>query len=221
MLVGAGRVKSVGPLTEYQYDRLTDGKLRSMLWERMVGHSIRPDFSDGFILPYHEALERSRDGEEFDPSAVVALTPQDRFTEFSYATEHVGDDASIEALLSMRASLMKCKELFGAEIGKQDAWIDKEIGRLWRKRGPFPGMGMVLTSVGVPMGNFIARALGDHAGDDSSPWSVWFSSLDSPDRFLPATLAKCVDRTIAQSWKAMAPERRSFFELLSCVGPDP
>ena len=58
-----------------------------MLWERMVGHSIRPDFADGFLLPYHEALERSQDGEAFDPAAVVALTPEDRFTEFSYATE--------------------------------------------------------------------------------------------------------------------------------------
>ena len=217
VLVGVGRVKSVGPLTEYQYDGPTDGKLRSMLWERMVGHSIRPDFADGFLLPYHEALERCQDGEAFDPAAVVALTPEDRFTEFSYATEHVGDDSSIEALLSMRTSLMKCEELFGADIGKQEAWIDQEVGRLWRKRGPFPGMGVVLTANGVPMGNFIARGLGDHAGNDSSPWSVWFSALDSPDKYLPPALAKCVDRTIAQSWKAMPPERWAFFELLSRV----
>ena len=217
VLVGVGQVKSVGPLTEYQYDGPTDGKLRSMLWERMVGHSIRPDFADGFLLPYHEALERSQDGEAFDPAAVVALTPEDRFTEFSYATEHVGDDASIEALLSMRTSLMKCAELFGADIGKQEAWIDQEVGRLWRKRGAFPGMGVVLTANGVPMGNFIARGLGDHAGNDSSPWSVWFSALDSPDKYLPPALAKCVDRTIAQSWKAMPPERWAFFELLSRV----
>ena len=70
-LLGVGRVKSVGPLTEYRYDGSPDGKLRSILWERMMGHSIRPGFEDGFILPYHEALEKSHDGGAFDPAEVT------------------------------------------------------------------------------------------------------------------------------------------------------
>ena len=136
ILVGVGRVKSIGPLIEYRYDGSPAGKLRSLLWERMIGHSIRADFKDGFLMPYHEALDKSGDGEAFDPAEVVGFTPEERFTEFSYATEHVGDDAAIEALLSMRAALLRASELFGADVLKQEAWIDVELGRLWQKRGP-------------------------------------------------------------------------------------
>ena len=217
ILVGVGRVTSIGSLTEYLYDGPTEGKLRSMLWERMIGHSIRPDFADGFLMPYHEALEKSREGDAFDPIEVVAFAPEDRFTEFSYATEHVGDDAAIGALLSMRAALLKSAELFGANIQKQETWIDRELGRLWNKRGPFPGMGAVLYACGVRMGNFIARALDEHAGDDKSPWSVWFSLLDSPEDYLQPQLARYIDRTTALAWKSMPEERRAFLELLSRV----
>ena len=217
ILVGVGRVKYISPLTEYLYAGPPEGKHRSMLWERMVGHSIRPNFEDGFLLPYHEALEKSREGEAFDPAEVVAFAPEDRFTEFSYATEHVSDDAAIEALLSMRAALLRSAELFGADIRKQEVWIDRELGRLWQNRGPFPGMGAVLYACGISMGNFIARALSEHAGDDLSPWTVWFSLLDAPGDYLQPELARCIDRTTAMAWKRMTDERRAFLELLSRV----
>ena len=217
ILVGVGRVKYLGPLTEYLYDGPTKGKLRSMLWERMVGHSLRPDFSDGFLMPYHEAMEKSREGDAFDPAEAVAFAPEDRFTEFSYATEHVGDDAAIDALMSMRAALMKSSNLFGVDIQKQETWIDQELGRLWRKRGPFPGMGAVLYACGVPMGNFIARALGEHSNDDKSPWSVWYSLFKAPGDFLQPQLARYIDRTIAMAWQKMPRERRAFLELLSRI----
>ncbi len=217
ILVGVGRVKSIGPLTEYRYEGLTKGKLQSMLWERMIEHSIRPDFVDGFLMPYHEALEESRDGDAFDPAEVVAFAPEDRFTEFSYATEHVGDDAAIGSLLSMRAALLKSAELFGADIQRQETWIDAELGRLWRKRGPFPGMGAVLYACGVPLGNFIANALDEHVGNDRSPWAIWYSLLDSPGDFLQPQLARLIDGTTAMAWKSMPKERRAFLELLSRV----
>ena len=186
-----------------------------MTWERVVEHSIRPTFDDGFLLPYHEALARCEDGEAFDPAEVVAWAPEDRFTEFSYATEHVGDDAAIEALMAMRFSLLKCAELFGADIQKQEAWIDKELGRLWEKRGPFPGMGAVLSAMAVPLGNFIAKAVNDQLGDHQSPWELWFSLLDAPSDHLPPELAYHLGNTTVATWQRMGTERRAFLELLS------
>src|SRR5690606_13813199 len=85
VLIGAGRVLRLGPLTEDEYDGSPQGKIRSLLWERMVIHSVRPGFKDGFLLPYHEALAKSDEGRAFDPAEVVAFAPEDRFTEFSYA----------------------------------------------------------------------------------------------------------------------------------------
>ncbi|HEU0017395.1 MAG TPA: hypothetical protein VFQ31_03405, partial [Methyloceanibacter sp.] len=67
VLIGAGRVLKIGGLTEYEYDGSPEGKLRSLLWERMVTHSIRPGFQDGFLLPYHEALAKCDDGRAFPP----------------------------------------------------------------------------------------------------------------------------------------------------------
>ncbi len=217
ILVGVGRVKSIGAISEYRYDGSPNGKIRSVLWERMIGHSIRPRFEDGFLMPYQEALEKSRDGDAFDPASIVAFAPEDRFNEFSYATEHVSDDAAIEALMSMRAALGRAKALFGADVDRQDGWIDAELGRLWRNRGAFPGMGAVLSATGLPMGNFIARALSERARDDESPWRAWFACVDNPGGYLHPDLARRVDSSIAASWKRMPTERRAFLELLSRV----
>jgi hypothetical protein len=217
VIVGVGRVKSIGNLTEYEYDGNPDGKIRSLLWERMVVHSIRPGFDDGFLLPYHEALEKSDEGQAFDPADVVAFAPDDRFEEFSYATEHVGHDAAISALLSCRAALLKATELFSFDSKKQEQWIDRELGRLWEKRGPFPGLGSILSATGVPMANFIAQALTDKAGDDGNSWQEWDQALDDPQACLPPELARHLDQTIAAAWKRLSPERRSFLELLSRI----
>ena len=211
VLVGVGRVKSVGSRNEYLYAGSPDGKQRSLIWERMVSHSIRPR------MPYHEALAKCADGNAFNPAEVVSITPEGRFTEFSYATEHVSDDAAIEALQSIRSALLKSAELFGADIKQQEDWVDRELGRLWTKRGPFPGMGAVLSASGVPMGNFIAREVSEQAGDNKSPWDAWFSSLSDPAANFPPELAGHIDPTIAKSWERMPAERREFTELLSRV----
>lgn len=215
VLVGVGRVKTIGDLTEYRYDGPPGDRLRSLLWERMVVHSIRPRFDDGFLLPYHEAMEKSDDGGAFDPAEAVALAPEDRFVEFSYATEHVGNDAAIGALLAIRGALHRCAELFGYAADRFERWIDQELGRLWKKRGPFPGLGVVLSATGVGMGNFIAQALLDESGENASPWPVWFTTLDGPDAFLPPELARHIDDSIAKAWKCMSSGRRAFLELLS------
>jgi hypothetical protein len=217
VIVGVGRVKKIGPLTEYDYDGKPDGKIRSLIWERMVSHSIRPDFGDGFLLPYHEALIKSEDGTKFDPAEVVAFAPEDRFTEFSYATELVSSDAAISALMSCRAALLRASELFNINIRKQEQWIDRELGRLWKKRGAFPGLGAVLSATGIGMGNFIAHALTQMVGDDGNPWQAWDTLLSNPGKFLAPELARNIGSTIAKSWQRMPKESRSYLELLSRI----
>ena len=215
VLIGVGRVKKIGDLTEYKYNRPHGNKLRSLLWERMVVHSIRPEFEDGFLMPYHEALIKSDDGRVFDPADVVAFAPQDRFVEFSYVTEHVGNDAAISSLMAMRGALHRCSGLFGYVPDRFERWIDRELGRLWIKRGPFPGLGVVLSAMGVKMGNFIAQVLLDKIGDETDPWPAWFRTLDNPEVFLPPELARHIDDSIAKTWQRMGNSRRAFLELLS------
>ncbi|EAQ80564.1 ATP-dependent DNA helicase [Blastopirellula marina] len=215
VLIGVGRVKHLGKFTEYKYDGDPGDQLRSMLWECMVTHSIRPDCTDGFLLPYHEALIKSDEGRAFNPADAVAFSPDDRFNEFSYGTEHVSNDAAISALLSIRDALQRSSELFGYVSDAHEKWVDRELGRLWNKRGPFPGIGSVLTATGVTLGNFVAQALIDKVGEKDSPWPAWFAALEDPSSHLPAELARRIDKTIAKSWKRMGTGRRSFLELLS------
>lgn len=217
VLIGAGRVLKLGNLTEYEYEGSPEGKIRSLLWERMVVHSIRPGFVDGFLMPYHEALAKSDDGRNFDPAEVVAFAPEDRFTEFSYATEHVGNDAAISALLSCRAALLRAAELFDVSTTAQEKWIDQQLGRLWKKRGAFPGLGAILTATGVSMGNFIAQALVDKVGEEGNPWSAWDEVLSDTEKGLPKELSRQIDTTIAKAWKRMPKGRRQFLELLSRI----
>ena len=216
VIVGVGRVKSIGELAEYEYEGPPGDKLRSLLWERMVVHSIRPDFKDGFLMPYHEALDKSDEGRAFDPAEVVAFAPEDRFYEFSYATEHVGHDAAIDSLLACRDALLTAEKLFHLNTHKQLSWIDGELGRLWKKRGPFPGLGAVLSATGITMGHLIAQAIDEIAGNTGNPWQVWDDVLTNP-KALPSELANNIDWTIAKSWRRMEPQRRQFLELLSRI----
>ena len=217
VLVGVGRVLKLGPLTEYEYDGSPQGKIRSLLWERMVIHSVRPGFSDGFLLPYQEALAKSDEGRAFDPAEAVAFAPENRLTEFSYATEHVGHDAAIAALLACRAALLRSAELFDVATATQEVWIDQQLGRLWKKRGPFPGLGSVLGATGVPIAHFVAQALVDKVGEHGNPWTAWQAAVVDPHKHLPADLARRLDSTIAKSWQKMQPHRRQVLELLSRI----
>ena len=85
VLVGVGRVtQPVDPSVEWSYaEPPAPGQLRSVLWERAVHHSIRPDFQDGFLLPYQALLSDPHLAGE-DLSRFVALAPAEAFNEFSY-----------------------------------------------------------------------------------------------------------------------------------------
>jgi hypothetical protein len=157
VLIGVGRVKHVGEAVEYQYE--SEGELRSLLWERMVQHSIRPDFKDGFLLPYHAAIEYATENPDFDPAEVVAFAPEDRLTEFSYATEHVTHDGAIAALLACAAALHRAKKFLTGPWDRCLKWIDARLGELWKMRGPCPGLGSALCAFGLEYGTFIACEL--------------------------------------------------------------
>lgn len=216
VIVGVGRVENIGGLTEYSY-KPGQTQIRSLLWERMVTHTIRPGFRDGFLLPYHEAIEKSRNGEAFDPAEVVAFTPEDRFGEFSYATEHVSSDGAIDALLSCRAALRRASELFNHDSHSANSWIDAQLGRLWKKRGAFPGFGAVLRANGIPLGNFVAQALTDKRPETESVWSAWDRAIENPRAHLPSELSDQIDATVAKIWQRLTPQRREFLELLSRI----
>ena len=65
----------------------------------MIGHSIRDNRKDGFLLPYREMMEYAEVHPEFDIRTVTVFAEDEFFDEFSYATEHLSYDAVISVLL--------------------------------------------------------------------------------------------------------------------------
>ncbi len=211
ILVGAGRVTDIGKLTEYQR---SDGKgPRGMLWERPIQHSIRPQENDGFLMPYHEVLRRTVDDPSLDLEPYTALAPSEHWNEFSYGSELVTHDGTISALLSMESALERIQTDFGIQTEKQQQWAHTELVRLWKVRGPFPGLGAVLHAFGLSRGVFVAHALQQQAGENADPWPRVDVVFRRPTA-LPSALQRDV-KELAKTWHGLSNERRSFLRLLS------
>ena len=216
ILIGVGRVLHVGAAQEYAYTTEDlKGKLRSMLWERMVQHSIRPDFKDGFLLPYHAAIEKAAEDSEFDPAEIAAFSPTDRLLEFSHASQLVSHDGAIASLLACAESLRKAK---GVLLGPWDQclqWIDARLGELWKARGPCPGLGSALSAFGLQFGTFVARALAEKAGANTDPWPLVDKMFADPKKHLPDPLAQSVGKTLCSKWYRLPDDRRALLKLVS------
>ncbi len=220
VIVGVGTVRHIAGNQEYQYTMpATDAPLRSLLWERLVQHSIRPDaaggFTDGFLMPYQFALTHAEAHLDFDPACVVAFAPADRQDEFSYVTEHVTHDGAIGALLSCAAALREAAKHLKGPWDRYQKWIDTELGRLWKLRGPCPGLGAALTAFGIELGVFVAYDLSKHVGENDNPWPVVDRMFKTPKSVLSDVASKLIGNEHREVWKELPDERRALLKLLS------
>lgn len=216
ILIGVGRVQHVGAAQEYAYNtKDLNGKLRSILWERMVQHSIRPDFTDGFLLPYHAAIEKAAEDPEFDPAELAAFSPADRLIEFSHGSQLASHDGAIASLLASAESLRKAKGVLHGPWDQCLRWIDARLGELWKARGPSPGLGSALFAFGLEFGTFVARALAEKAGDNADPWPLVDKMFANPAKHLPAPLAQSIGKTLCAKWSRLPDDRRALLKLLS------
>ncbi|WP_334545048.1 ATP-dependent RecD-like DNA helicase [Rhizobium leguminosarum] len=216
ILIGVGRVLSANPPQEYHYaTKQLSGKLRSLLWELMVKHTIRPDFKDGFVLPYHAAVAFAADNPDFDPAEIAAFTPADRLLEFSHASQLVTHDGAIASLLSCAESLRKAKNVLAGPWDRCLNWIDERLGELWTARGPCPGLGSALAAFGLELGNFAALAIAEQAGENADPWPLVEKMFSDPGHVIPVHLAEKVGATLREKWRRLPDERKALLRLIS------
>ena len=205
MIVGVGRVTSVGELEEWDYDPPKNVPIRSYLWERSVCHSIRPKGDDGVLLPYHDLLSRCEKDSDLDPRDCIAFVPKEYRSEFSYASEHVSPTGAIAGLLSIKQALTTYDERFGGDWKPQLKWIDQRLGDLWSLRGPYPGLGSILCAMGVQYGYQLAYHCWETAGENGDPWPVLAALVKDP-KTLPGDL-KTEIKGFAATWKYVSSER--------------
>ncbi|MGO9234966.1 MAG: AAA family ATPase, partial [Methylocella sp.] len=216
LLIGAGRVMHVSPCIEYDYTtKDLKGKLRSVLWELMVQHSIRPDFEDGFILPYHAAIKKAAEDREYDSAEIAAFTPEDRLLEFSHVSQLVTHDGAIASLLACAEALRKAKKGLPGPWEQCLEWTDNRLGELWKARGPCPGLGGALSAFGLELGTFVACAIEEKVGDNADPWPLVDQIFAEPAKHLPLHLAEGVGKTLREKWSRLPGERRSLLKLIS------
>jgi len=219
VIVGIGRVKGVGPATEYEYEAQDNGSLRSMVWERNVAHSIRPEIGDGFVLPYQELREMVEADPDFDPKRYVLHAPEEHWDAFSMGAEHVSHDKAIATLLAASSTVARYEAILPGDWGHAHRWIDGELNRLWRLRGAFPGLGSALSALGLENGTLLAHAIGgllhaDGGIDVRDPWPLVGSLLADPTP-LPQELRVSIGPVAAKLWSSLKPERRALLELLA------
>lgn len=216
VIVGVGRVKSVGPPTEYRYagGSRPQNKIHGYLWERNVEHSIRPNGNDGFLLPYGELLALAEQNDSLDLSACVAFAPDEYFEQYSYGSELLPQDGAIASLLALEKAIKAMRGLLDTPWEDYLQWIDKELNRLWRVRGAFPGLGAALHAFGLPHGNLLAwHMLGD-AEQPVDPWPVLTAALRNTAT-LPDYLREGIGKTQQQKWEKLPEQRRALLMLLA------
>jgi len=213
VIVAVGYVSAVGESVEYE--SLDKSKLRAVTFERNVFHSIRPGFSDGFVLPYQAVLAASEKDAAIDPASCVAFVPDTDREQFSYVAEHVSHDSSIASLLACVGALQRTKGVVAGDWDRVLAWIDSQLNRLWEMRGPCPGMGSALTALGVPNGTLVAQDLASTQSRlNENPWKLFEGALQDPTRLSPG-LEACLGPDIKRLYTKLTAERRALLHVLS------
>jgi ATP-dependent exoDNAse (exonuclease V) alpha subunit len=215
VIVGVGRVKKVGDPIEYRHKKDKPvNAISGYLWERGIHHSIRPKGNEGFLLPYHQLLELSETDVNIDLPACTAFAPDEYFEKYSYGSELLPQDGAIASLLSIEKAIKSMRGYFEAPWDEYLSWIDKELNRLWKIRGAFPGLGAVFHAFGLPHGNLLAWYLCSELKQSENPWSLLEAALFNPSA-LPDYLQKGIGGILCQKWQKLPAERRALLELLS------
>lgn len=212
VVVGVGRIRKITPSGKYEG---SNSNFSAAYWEHMVHHSIRDDMEDGFLLPYHAALEYADAHPDFDPAELVVTAPDDKRVEFSYAAEHVSNDTAIRVLLECNKSWEKAAELgIGQHHAKALAWIHNELHRIEEMRGYYPGMGAALCAFAIEKGHFIAAEIINSLDEKRNPWTLFEKALDDPTGILSVGVGKLIPDNAARLYKKLAEKDSPRIKLL-------
>lgn len=215
VVIGIGTVTSLTEPPEYEHTN--NGALRSILWETMVGHSIRDDRKNGFLLPYREMLEYASEHPGFDMTSVTVFAEDDYFEEFSYASEHLSYDAVISVLLQTIKVLEIVKDCIPDKGNWNECinWTRERLKEVWLDRGPFPGLGPMLRAVGFLRGEMIAREIKTNITDLSQYETTLYTALRSPSKYFSSAVEESLDNMTVNTFLSLKEERKNLFWLLS------
>ncbi len=216
VLIGVGLVDSLGDLRPFiKGDPKGYG---AWVWERPIRHTIRPDFRNGFVLPYQELIARAQADDTVPLEECVAFVDDEHREEFSYASEHVTPDGALAALSALVSSIEKMRvHVVGAPWDRMLAWLNDRFTEVREQRGACPGLGSALTAFGLSQGEMIAAHLTRDLPAESDPWARVAEAFAKP-ALLPERLVKQITTTRRKQFEQLRvkqPERFAFLRLIS------
>lgn len=215
VVMGIGRILSLVDPPEHNHT--DEGLLRSILWETMVGHSIRNDRKDGFLLPYWEMMKYAEEHPDFDIRSITVFAEDDYFDEFSYATEQLSYDAVISVLLQTIKALQIIKDCIPGNWQECISWTKERLHEVWKDRGPFPGLASMLGAMGFQKSSLIAKEVKQHVENLSEYEKILDKAFDKPHDFFSERVLDVLGETEIDTFKQLSGERKQLFWLLSRV----
>ena len=216
IIIAVGLVEEVIPSVEHNH---TDaGTLRSYTWETMIRHSIRENGDNGFLMPYYKLMEYAKNHSDFDIRLATVYASEDYHYEFSYATEHLSHDGTIDTLLRIIKAFEYIAQFDDIEIPTQKYinWCKNRLKKVWEERGGYPGLGEMLYAFGVKKGLPISEKIKDYAKENKvTVFSCVENLFAKKAPYLPEELTNSITPEIVDAWKALSTERKALFELLS------
>lgn len=213
VIMGIGFVDEVTPPPDHNHTGA--GTLRSILWETMIGHSIREERTDGFMFPYREMMAYAEEHPDFDMRSITVFAEDDFFDEFSFATELLSHDAVISVLLQSIQALNIIKKCIPGNWDTCITWVNARLTEVWKDRGTFPGVGTMLDVMGFQYGILIAEELKSKLGDEKSFLATVEQAIANPSQYLSPELASSIEETEQNAFMRMDDERKSLFWLFS------
>ena len=213
VVMGIGLIESITPPPEHNHTNA--GKLRSILWETMIGHSIRDERKVGFIFPYSEMMTYAEENPDFDIRSITVFAEDEYFDEFSFATEHISYYATISVLLQSIKVLDIIKKCIPGNWDECIAWANTRLSEVWKDRGAFPGAGMMLYAMGFKSGLLIAGEIKRSISETDNFIMTLEKYIEEPSKYLTPDIAVTVNKTEQNAFLRLSKERKALFWLLS------
>ncbi len=219
LVVGVGRILDIGPMRYFE----SGSKPTFPFWDRMIHHSIRPDGSDGLLLPYHDYLAPTGDPAEGERrrsllAEIAVAVDSEHIRTFSYAGELASSDVALSTLIRCLDVVRRIRE-HGIAKGpwdQREKWLNDQIAATWRDRGAFPGLGSALESLGMRFGTAFSLYLANQnvIDPEENPWPIVDAILRGKNSLSHPSLEADI-ATVRPVWSSLADERRTLLELLS------
>jgi hypothetical protein len=220
LVMGVGRITTLAPPKAYD---VSEKKPSHLMWDLLIRHSIRPEDSDGFLLPYHEYLEPTGDPAEDAKrqqllrEIAVSADPA-HIRVFSYAAELAPPDIALSTLVRCLDAVRKIRE-HGIAKGpweRREEWLNEQIAQAWQDRGPFPGLGPALEALGMRLGTALSLELlsSGMVKLNADPWPVVDAILRGKQKPPQPAYAEDLKAT-RDTWIGLPEERRALLKLLS------